>query len=369
MRLSSSRIILGSLLALAQFACGSDSGSTDDTGEIGGTSAIGTTQPASTGGQGSTNTSATGGATAKSTTANLGGGTASSAGGASSTGGAATVGGTTGTGGSSAQTTSSTRGGTSSTGGTSNTGGTSSTGGSTSTGGTTATNTSGLAKFSFFVTSQTALLALAGNSNGFGGDLRYGMTDGLSGADKICAAIAEQSMPGSSAKQWRAFLSVTAGPNGTAVNAIDRVGTGPWYDRLGRLVANTKQDLLSTRPATADTAIKNDLPNETGTPNHYASGTPVDNHDVLTGTNTSGGIGTTSRANTCNDWTSSTGSTGKPQIGHSWPRTATSAMNWMSDHTAPGCAAGVNTGSQNGTGSCVGCAGGYGAIYCFALSP
>jgi hypothetical protein len=195
------------------------------------------------------------------------------------------------------------------------------------------------------------------------------MSDGLSGADKICSTIAEQSMPGSSVKQWRAFLSVTAGPNGTPVNAIDRVGTGPWYDRLGRLVANTKQDLLSARPSSAATAIKNDLPNETGTPNHYANGSAVDNHDVLTGTNTSGGIGSATRASTCNDWTSSTGSTGKPQIGHSWPRTLTQATNWVSDHTAPGCAAGVNTGNQNGSGSCVGCSGGYGAIYCFALTP
>ncbi|MGC4066301.1 MAG: hypothetical protein QM784_17040 [Polyangiaceae bacterium] len=277
MRLSSSRIILGSLLAFAQFACGgSDSGTTDDTSEVGGTTSVGTTQPTSSGGQGSAITSGAGGGTVKSTTSALGGRTASSAGGAATAGSSSATGGTAGTPGSSTQ-------------GSTSSGGTTSTGGSTSAGGTTTGSTSGLAKFSFFVTSQTALLALAGNSNGFGGDLRYGLSDGLSGADKICATIAEQSMPGSGAKQWRAFLSVTAGPSGTPVNAIDRVGTGPWYDRLGRLVANTKQDLLSARPATADTVIKNDLPNETGTPNHYASGSPVDNHDVLTGTNTSGG--------------------------------------------------------------------------------
>lgn len=34
---------------------------------------------------------------------------------------------------------------------------------------------------------------------------------GSSARHRICAAIAERSMPGSSAKQWRAFLSVTNG--------------------------------------------------------------------------------------------------------------------------------------------------------------
>ncbi len=40
----------------------------------------------------------------------------------------------------------------------------------------------------------------------------------------------------------------------------------------------------------------------------------------------------------------------------------------MSDHAVPGCDRGVNlvqSGGGEGT-SCIGCAGGYGAIYCFA---
>src|SRR6185436_17897407 len=90
----------------------------------------------------------------------------------------------------------------------------------------------GLERFSFFVTSLASLRKLSGSQSGFGGDLRYGETGdgaGLRGADKICAAIAELSMPGASAKQWRAFLSATAGgANGSAVNAIDRIGAGPW---------------------------------------------------------------------------------------------------------------------------------------------
>lgn len=50
----------------------------------------------------------------------------------------------------------------------------------------------------------------------------------------------------------------------------------------------------------------------------------------------------------------------------------TSGRSWIEAHEAAGCAAVVNL-LDNGPGSrdCkgVGCGGGYGAIYCFALSP
>jgi hypothetical protein len=227
----------------------------------------------------------------------------------------------------------------------------------------------GLANFSFFVASEAALISLSGNAKGFGGDLRYGATTGLAGADKICAAIAEKSMAGSGAKQWRAFLSIAANGSETAVNAIDRVGNGPWYDRLGRLVSLTKAGLAANRPTGADTAIINDLPNESGTPNHSPNGTQVDNHDTLTGSNTSGQLAST-YANTCNNWTSAVSSTGKPVLGHSW--TANSGTNWIQvGHTGGGCAPGSTpTGSgQSGESGTVGSMGGYGGFYCFALSP
>jgi hypothetical protein len=102
---------------------------------------------------------------------------------------------------------------------------------------------SDLEKFSFFVTSMEGLQTLSGSENGFGGDLRFGKTGsgaGLLGADSICACLAEMSMEGSSTKKWSAFLSATAGVDGNQVDAIDRIGDGPWYDRLGRLVANNK---------------------------------------------------------------------------------------------------------------------------------
>lgn len=242
--------------------------------------------------------------------------------------------------------------------------------------------------FSFFVTSLRAMQQYSGNPAGFGGDLRFGETGpgaGLRGADKLCATIAEASMPGAGAKQWRAFLSATADESGNPVNAKDRIGEGPWYDRLGRLVAANKADLLTERPTGADPAIINDLPNEDGVPNHQPDPTQgeVDNHDILTGTNAQGDLyGPTS---TCLDWTSSLGDLavdGRPRCGHSWPRFGPggpgpgggdgSMANWMSSLDESGCAPGVNlieTGPPDPSSNTVGSGGGYGGIYCFALVP
>ncbi len=220
----------------------------------------------------------------------------------------------------------------------------------------------------FFVTSLAAMRKLSGSEDGFGGDLTNGKATGLAGADSICSAIAEESMPGSSAKGWRAFLSTVAGP----VHAKDRIGQGPWYDRTGRLVAMNLADLLSARPTGADAVIVNDLPNEDGVPNHQpvSSSGAVDNHDVLTGSTAAGLLDAASMGNTCNDWTSAIGATGKPRVGHSWP--AASATNWMSAHVTGGCAPGVllvEMGGPSPGDTTVGAGGGYGAIYCFALQP
>lgn len=236
-------------------------------------------------------------------------------------------------------------------------------------------DTIALARFSFFVTSLKALQDLSKSQNGFGGDFRFGKTGagaGLRGADSICSCIAERSMPGSRVKQWRAFLSVSADENGKQVNAIDRVGNGPWYDRTGRVLANTRAELLNTRPLNADAAIKNDLPNEDGIPNHKPDGiTTVDNHHFVTGSKTDGTlmIGGTNNNTTCADWTSATAS-GKPRCGFAWPRgTGTSAAHWISGFDCGGCVAGIQITSSNTGGNIIGASGGYGGFYCFALTP
>ncbi len=256
-----------------------------------------------------------------------------------------------------------------------------------------------LPRFSFFVTSVGALRMLSGSQNGFGGDLRFGETGdgaGLRGADKICTTIAEMSMPGSGAKGWHAFLSAP-GP----VHAIDRIGNGPWYDRMGRLFSASKANLIGFRPSDADPAIKNDFPNENGTPNH-SDGAPgctgnncPDNHDSLTGSNDLGQlyVATNSPNPTCTGWTTTVGSAGKPRVGHSWPRMPSSTNtctgggfpgggtggagggcygHWMSSLDEAGCAAGINLmemGGPNPNNPTVGSGGGYGGFFCFAMTP
>jgi len=354
------------------------------------------------------------------------GGTSSTFGGASSLGGSTSWGGATGTGGSSfasggASTTSggSTSSGGSASGGSGTTGGATSAGGRTSTGGSTATGGSGAGGsppsncvegqsdcFSFFVASRARMFKAAeafnGSTKGWGGDFRYGTADGLTGADKLCTEIAEQSLPGNG-KTWRAFLSTSK------VNAIDRVGKGPWYDRLNRIIANNTTELVATRPGgIKNSMILNNLPNEDGTPHHNEEtgctnlNSCADNHDVLTGsdsdgkfcTSTScasfggigmggggmggmgfpGGGGTTITDFSCKDWTLGTSMSGiAPRVGHTWPTQNGRQDDWISHLTENGCSPGFNLVQNggpmpNGNGS-VGDGGGYGGIYCLAARP
>jgi hypothetical protein len=179
---------------------------------------------------------------------------------------------------------------------------TSSSSGTTGGSGSTSTSTSCIEGesncFSFFVTSRARLFALAqafnGSTKGWGGDLRYGTGDGLTGADKICTEIAEKSLPGNG-RTWKAFLSTSS------VNAISRVGSGPWYDRLNRTIAKNLTELAATRPGgITNSTILNNLPNEDGTPHHNeeAACTDVnscaDNHDVMTGSDSDGKVCTAS---------------------------------------------------------------------------
>jgi hypothetical protein len=261
-----------------------------------------------------------------------------------------------------------------------------------------------LEKFSFFLTSLASIRKVSKNQEGFGGDLTFGETGegaGLRGADKICKAIAELGMPGAGAKDWRAFLSTTTGgPDGGPVHARTRIGNGPWYDAAGRVVSMTLESLIgSNRPGGADQAIRDDLPNEFGIPNHAADapgcsgGDCPDNHQVLTGTNCLGelytGGGSVGGQNeitsdcsmfnppddpvvnaeyTCNDWTSKEPA-GKPWCGHSWPRQG-SGLSWMSAARDGGCAPCARLIEMGGVNdACVGSAGGYGGFYCFEYKP
>jgi hypothetical protein len=196
-------------------------------------------------------------------------------------------------------------------------------------------------RFSFFVTSMEALVELSGSSTGFGGDLRYnGASTGIAGADAICQVIASRVCFGH--KTWRAFLSTTS------ENAVDRVGPGPWFDHDGGNHDDYMVDELG-RIHDGNTDYNNDGIND-------------DDHDVMTGSDTNGDLDRQRR--NCSDWTSLEGE--GPAVGHMWP--GGPGPDWISEHTAPGCARGINLTNTSQRGVGVGGSGGYGAFYCFALN-
>ena len=79
------------------------------------------------------------------------------------------------------------------------------------------------APMGFFVTSV---------GSGKGGDL-----GGIAGADQHCQMLAQGAGGGS--KAWRAYLS-TQGPG--AVNARDRIGSGPWANAKGVVIAKDRTE-------------------------------------------------------------------------------------------------------------------------------
>jgi hypothetical protein len=179
---------------------------------------------------------------------------------------------------------------------------------------------------SFFVTS-------AGPGNG-------GNLGGLAGADKHCQALAAKA--GAGARTWRAYLS-TSGPDG--VDARDRIGSGPWYNAKGELIASNVAELHSDKANIGnDTAL-----DEQGRPIN-APGAP-NRHDILTGSTTEG------RATemTCQNWTSSS-SEHNATVGHHDRLTfGKPGSPWNSAHPSKGC-------SQDNLVA----TGGAGLLYCFA---
>ena len=175
----------------------------------------------------------------------------------------------------------------------------------------------------FFVTSQ---------GPGKGSDL-----GGLAGADAHCKMLATAA--GAGDRTWRAYLS-TQGPN--AVNARDRIGTGPWHNGRGALVGNNLDEIHRMGHrftfATMLDERGNLIPGGGYSPNR---------HDVLTGSQPDGTAFPAGEDMTCGNWTSS--STGKARIGHH-DRAA-----WNSAHDSRGCSQEQLRGS-----------GGDGLFYCFA---
>jgi hypothetical protein len=188
----------------------------------------------------------------------------------------------------------------------------------------------------FFVTST---------GSGKGADL-----GGLAGADKQCQMLAQAA--GAGGKTWHAYLS-TQGPG--AVNARDRIGSGPWQNAKGTVVAKSLAELHGTNNISKQTALteKGEMVNGRGdTPNM---------HDVLTGSQPDGTAFAGAEDRTCGNWTKST--QGSAMVGHhdrQGLRDDDASKSWNSSHPSRGPDGGCSQNDLKSTG-------GNGFFYCFAI--
>jgi hypothetical protein len=191
------------------------------------------------------------------------------------------------------------------------------------------------ADMSFFVSSA---------GSGKGADL-----GGLEGADKICKTLAES--VGAGGKTWRAYLS-TQGPG--AVNARDRIGTGPWVNAKGIVIAKNTAELHGTNNLTKQTALTEKGEVVKG------RGDKPNMHDILTGSKPDGTAFGAEADRTCANWTSS--GAGAAMVGHSdriGLDESAPMKSWNSSHPSRGPGGGCSQDDLRSTG-------GNGLIYCFA---
>jgi hypothetical protein len=186
------------------------------------------------------------------------------------------------------------------------------------------------AEMTFFVT-----------STGLGNGANLG---GLEGADAHCQELAEAA--GAGERTWRAYLS-TSGEG--AVNARDRIGSGPWVNANGVQIAASVAELHSD----ANNINKETALNERGE-TVKGRGDEPNEHDILTGSQRDGTAFAAGEDMTCGNWTSS--GDGAAMVGHHDLIGNPQGINfWNFSHPSRGC-------SQENLVS----TGGAGLFYCFA---
>ena len=200
----------------------------------------------------------------------------------------------------------------------------------------------GGSEMSFFVTSA---------GPGRGADL-----GGIEGADRHCQSLA--SAAGAGNKTWRAYLST----QGKAINdpkvvhARDRIGTGPWHNAKGVLIARNLEELHSaSNRINKDTGL-----DERGRPINDRTMKP-NKHDILTGSRPDGTAYAAGYDYTCGNWTQS-GTDGSAMVGHSdrmGLRDDEPSKSWNSSHPSRGPDGGCSQADLRSTG-------GDGLFYCFA---
>ncbi len=174
---------------------------------------------------------------------------------------------------------------------------------------------------------------------------------GLEGADAHCVALAKAA--GSTAANWKAYLSTTAPGGESGVNARERIGKGPWKNAKGVVVAASVDELHSDKNnVTKATAVS-----EKGEP-IMGRGDAQNMHDILTGSDPGGMYSTAGGDTTCGNWTKN--GDGSAIVGHHdriGLKDTRHMKSWNSSHGSAGCSkdALVKTG-------------GNGLFYCFVAN-
>jgi hypothetical protein len=173
---------------------------------------------------------------------------------------------------------------------------------------------------------------------------------GLEGADNYCSSLA--AAVGSEGKEWHAYLSAVAEGEMEAVNARDRIGSGPWHNSNGVLVASSVEELHSDEANLTKTASLSEM----GKPVNGRGDSP-NMHDILTGSNLDGTLFSGDGDTTCENWTSNSEG-GSARVGHHDRQGGgQNPTSWNSAHGSRGC------GQAN-----LQATGGNGLYYCFGTS-
>ncbi len=170
---------------------------------------------------------------------------------------------------------------------------------------------------------------------------------GLAGADAHCQSLAQAA--GAGGKTWRAYLSAAAMDGKPAVNARDRIGSGPWFNSKGVQVAANLDELHYSNVGLGKEGSLNEMG---GVVN--GRGDSPNQHDILTGSQLDGTAFSDGADHTCGNWTKN--GEGSAQVGHH-DRTGGGQVpsSWNSAHGSRGC-------SQANLVA----TGGNGYFYCFA---
>lgn len=173
---------------------------------------------------------------------------------------------------------------------------------------------------------------------------------GLAGADKHCQTLAAAAGAGN--RTWRAYLSTQGAGGQPPVNARDRIGSGPWYNAKGVLIAANVADLHGDIERDRNNVRKPTALTEKGAEVSGVGNTP-NQHDMLTGSDSHGRVPLGApNTTTCNNWTSN--GEGRAMLGHH-DRLGGGNASWNAVHLSSGC-------SQPNLVA----TGGAGLFYCFA---